>query len=213
MRQALIAEVSEKRTRRSLLQNVLLVSGFGGILFISTFVVLGVLAPNYDPLRQTISALEFTTLSSAQRLNFFVFGLLLCTFAAALRLELAPGRGAWLIPFFQSLTGIGVIGDAIFIYEPLHLICDLIAFNSSLVVLFLFAWRFRFEGNWKGWSVYSILSAVAMMAFLAAFGFETHLGGPAGLMEKLASATRTIWSVAFTIRLFTGATFETPSTP
>lgn len=207
MRQVAVADATEKRTPRSLLQNVLLVSGFSGILFIGAFVVLGVLAPNYDPVQQTISSLEFTTLGAVQRANFFIFGLLLCVFAAALRRELAPGRGALLIPFFQSLTGIGVIGDAIFIYEPLHLICDLMAFNSSLLVLFLFAWRFRREGSWKGWSAYSVLSAVAMMALLAAFGFENHLGGPAGLMEKLASATRTVWSIALTVRLLVGARF------
>ncbi len=189
---------------RSGSQLFLLATGFAGILFIVAYVTLGLLAPGYNSVRDTISALEFTTLGAAQRANFFVYGLLLCAFAAGLRRELAGGRGAFLIPFFQAVAGVGVIGDAIFIFEPLHLACDLVAFNSSLLVLFLFAWRFRRESGWKGWAAYSIVTALAMMAFLTAFGFANHLGGPAGLMEKLATCTRTLWSSLFIIRLLRG---------
>jgi hypothetical protein len=102
-----------------------LAAGFSGVLFISAFVILGALAPGYDGLRDTISALELTKLSIAQRANFFIFGLLLCCFAFGLRRELLPSRGAFLIPLFQFLSALGVIGDAIFIYEPMHLVCDL----------------------------------------------------------------------------------------
>ena len=191
-------------SRRSTSHTLLLTTGFSGVLFILVFVILGWLAPGYDSIRQAISALEFTTLSVEQRANFFVFGLLLSCFAAALRRELAPGRGALLIPLFQVFSGIAVIGDAVFIYEPLHTICDLIAFNSAMLVLYLFAWRFLREPAWKGWSAYSIATAIAMMAFLAAFGFANHLGGPAGLFEKLATCTRTLWSVLLTARLLSG---------
>jgi hypothetical protein len=181
-----------------------LAAGFGGVLFISAFVIFGAIAPGYDGLHDTISALELTTLSAAQRANFFIFGLLLCFFAVGLRRELLPGRGALLIPLFQFLSALGVIGDAIFIYEPMHLVCDLIAFNSALIFLFLFAWRFRQEPEWKGWIAYSIVTALAMMGFLAAFGLANHFGGPAGLLEKLATCTRTLWSALFTARLLSG---------
>jgi hypothetical protein len=43
------------------------------------------------------------------------------------------------------------------------LVCDLIAFNSSLVVLFLFAWRFSGDSRWKGSTAYSILTALLMI--------------------------------------------------
>jgi hypothetical protein len=171
-------------------------------------VILGALAPNYNPVRETISALEFTTLSMVQRINFFVFGLLLCAFAVGLRLELDRGRGARLIPLFQFLSGIAVIGDALFIHDPLHLVCDLIAFNSALLVLFLFAWRFRSDIRWKGWGAYSIVTALLMMAFLTAFGFANHVGGPAGAMEKLATATRTLWSALLTAKLLAGGRLD-----
>ena len=191
-------------TTRSKARTVLLASGFGGILFITTFVVLGLITPSYDSLRDTISALEFTRAALLQRLNFLVFGMLLATFALALRRELDGGRGALAIPAFQLLGGIGVIGDAIFIHEPLHLVCDLIAFNSGLIVLFLFAWRLRKDARWRGWAGYSVWTAILMMAFLTAFGVSLHNGGPAGLFEKLASLTRTLWSAALVVALYRG---------
>jgi len=193
---------------RSQTHRLLLTSGFGGLLFIVTYLILGALAPNYSSVRDTISALQFTTLGLAQRINFFVFGLLLCAFAAGLRLELDSGRGGTLIPFFQLLSGIAVMGDALFIHDPLHLVCDLIAFNSALLVLFLFGWRFRNDIRWEGWSRYSILTAILMMAFLTAFGFANRMGGPAGAMEKLATATRSLWSALLTAKFLAGSRLD-----
>lgn len=181
-------------------------------MFVLTFLLLGALAPGYDPLRETISALEFTSLGFAQRISFFLFGLMLMLFALALRRELGAGRGAVLIPTFQFLSGVGVVGDAIFIHEPLHLVCDLITFNSALLVLFLFAWRFSGDSRWRGWTVYSILTALLMMAFLTAFGVANHLGGPAGAFEKLASLMRTSWSVVLVTKLYSGRTLTQTGT-
>jgi len=203
----------ESSAGRSQALRLSLVTGFGGVLFFIGFVVLGLVARDYSSARDTISALEFTTVSSMQRINFLVFGLLLCAFAVALRLELASGRGAKLIPLFQLIAGLGVIGDAIFIHDPLHLICDLVGFNSALLVLLLFAWRFRYDVRWKGWGAYSIVTAMLMVAFLTMFGLANHFGGPAGAMEKLATATRSVWSALLTIRLLRGVRLNPVHTP
>lgn len=199
-----MAQLVMGKAARSQIHKLLLAAGFGGLVFIATYAILGAFAPNYSSVRDTISALEFTAFGLAQRINFFVFGLLLCAFAVGLRLELIHGRGARLIPLFQFLSGIAVIGDALYIHNPLHLVSDLIAFNSALFVLFLFAWRFRNDIRWKGWDIYSIVTALLMMAFLAAFGFANHGGGPAGAMEKLATAVRSLWSALLTAKLLAG---------
>ncbi len=183
----------------------LLFTGFGAIPFIATYVILGSLTPGYFFQRDTISALELTPFGIAQQVNFFVFGVLLCVFALGLRREMQRGFGDVLIPFFQFLGGLGVIGDSIFIHDGPHMACDLVAFNSALCVLFLFAWRFRRDPRWRGWSGYSILTALGMMALLFGFGMANHLGGPAGLLEKLATAVRSIWSVLLVARLLAGA--------
>ena len=183
----------------------MLLAGCGGILFIATYAVLGFLTPSYNSLRGTISSLELTSFGLVQQINFFVFGALLCVFALGLRREMQQGFGTMLIPVIQFIDGLGVIGDAFFIRPPLHLACDLVAFNAALCVLFLFAWRFRRDPLWRGWTAYSFLTAVAMMALLLGFGMANHLGGPAGLMEKLATIVRTTWSVLFVSRLLAGA--------
>ena len=185
----------------------LLLTGYAGLLFIAVFTVLSVLAPSYDPLRATISELELTPLGWAQQANFFVFGVLLCLFAWALHRELQGGRGGQAIPFFQALSGVGVFADGLFLWPTAaHNVCALIAFNAALCVLFLFAWRVWHDHRWRGWATGSILTAIAMMAFLSTFGILNHHGGPAGLMEKMATVVRTLWSVALASRLLSGAT-------
>jgi hypothetical protein len=198
-------QIAESSVVRSRTASLFLLTGLGGVLFLTGFISLGLLAPNYSTARDTISALELTTLSSLQRINFLVFGLLLCTFASGLRLELVSGRGARLIPTLQFIAGLGVIGDALFVHDPLHLICDLIAFNSALLVLFLFAWRFRNDIRWKGWFAYSVFTAIMMMACLTMFGVANHFGGPAGALEKSATAARSMWSALLTVKLLRGA--------
>lgn len=183
----------------------LLLTGCGGLLFIAVFTTLGYLAHPYHALRDSISTLEVTRLGPVQQANFVLFGVLLCLFAWALRRELQSGWGALMIPFFQVLAGVGVIGDGFFLWPTaLHMVCALIAFNAGLCVLFCFAWRVRNDARWRGWAVFSSLTAVATMAFLFCFGMMNHLGGPAGLMEKLATIVRTIWSVALVTRLLSG---------
>lgn len=195
--------------RRSLTQSLLLSAGFAGAFFVLTFIILGKLAPHYDFFRDPISALLGPTgVGSAQRANFIVFGLLLCLFAIGLRRELLPGgAGATVIPVFQFLSGVGVVGAGVFIQAPLHLVCDLIAFNSALAVLFAFGWRFRRAVNWRWWSTYSVSTAALMMTLLAAFGFFTSTSGPAGAAEKVATTIRALWSVLLTAKLLRGATF------
>jgi hypothetical protein len=80
----------------------------------------------------------------------------------------------------------------------------LIAFNSALLVLFLFAWRFSGDARWHGWTAYSVTAGLLMMALLTAFGVANHRGGPAGVFEKLASLSRTSWSVFLVIKLYCG---------
>jgi hypothetical protein len=184
---------------------VLLLTGCGGVLFIAAYIVLGFITPGYHPLRDPISALELTPLKVEQQLNFFVFGVLLCMFALGLRREMQHGFGSVLIPIIQFIDGLAVIGDAVFIRAVPHLVCDLIAFNAALCVLFIFAWRFRRDPRWRGWTAYCILTAIAMMALLFGFGMANHLGAPAGLMEKLATIVRTTWSVSLVAKLLSGS--------
>lgn len=152
----------------------------------------------------TISGFELAAIGRLQRADFIAFAVLLVCFAFGLRAKLQTGRASSLIPAFQFMAALGVIGDGIFICEPMHMVCDLIAVNSTLLVLSPFTWRFWGDPRWKGWSAYSIVTAVLMMGFLTAFGIANVHDGRASAFEKLAVATRTTWSVLFVRRMLLG---------
>jgi hypothetical protein len=63
-----------------------------------------------------------------------------------------------------------------------------------------------------GWAVYSVLSALLTLFFMALFGMTLQSGGAAGLFERLATSTETIWGVLLLIRLWTGTKFMQPPT-
>jgi hypothetical protein len=192
-------------TRRSKLQTALLLCGLtGGVLFMINYTLLGATTPDYHLLKETISSLELVRHDGLQQANFILFGLLTIGYTFGLSKELIPGVNAMLILLLQLLTGIGLIGDGFFIHEPMHMVCDLITFNSAMLVLLFFTWQFYKSTNWNGWIAYSILSAVLMMGFLAAFGVANHYQTLPGLYERLAVVPRTLWTIIFVSKLLAG---------
>jgi len=191
--------------KKSFSRIVLLSCGIAGsVLFIAIYLLFGFATPNFNILRDTISSLELVKNGWIQQMNFIIFGVFTLLFTAGLAKELIKGLNALLIVVFQSLIAIGLIGDGIFIHDPLHMVCDLITFNSVLVVLFLFTWQFYKSTNWKGWIIYSVLTAFLMMIFLLAFGIANARHGMAGLYERLAVLPRTIWSILLIVKMVNG---------
>jgi hypothetical protein len=88
------------------------------------------------------------------------------------------------------------------------MVCDLITFNSGLIILCLFTWQFYKNPNWKGWVTDSIISVLLMMIFLTAFGIANKNHGLAGLYERLAFLPRSLWSILFVIKLLKGGTLS-----
>lgn len=72
----------------------------------------------------------------------------------------------------------------------------------------MLARRLLREPVWRGWGTAAVLAAVAMADFLATFGVLISHGGPAGVFEKLASLTPTVFGIALTVRLSVAATPE-----
>lgn len=194
--------IPEKRSSLQVLLLTLAVAG--SILFILTYITLGIATPGYSSLYNTISSLELTKSGWLQQANFIIFGIFSGCFSVALINELTPGINAVLIILFQSITAIGLIGDGIFIYEPMHTIFDIITFNSVLLVLIFFAGQFYKNTGWEGWSLYSIITAILMMVLFAAFGYANSHNGTAGLYERIAFLPRTAWSIIFIPKLLRG---------
>jgi len=195
-------------SKKSFSQVFLLSCGIAGsLIFIISYLFLGFSTPHFDTLRDTISSLELIKNGWLQQANFILYGIFIGCFTLALSKELKKGLNGTLILLFQALIAIGLIGDGLFIYEPMHMVCDLITFNSGLIVLFLFTGQFYKNPNWQGWVAYSIITAFLMMALLAAFGIANKNHGLAGLYERLAFLPRSLWSILLISMLLKGRTF------
>lgn len=198
-----------KNENRSIFQKLLLSCGIAGsVFFTSMYLVEGAIHPGYSLLRETISSLELVRYGWMQQANFIIFGLFIVCFAIGIHRELKGNFGGMLFPLLQVMVAIGVIISGVFIHEPLHTTGDFITFLSMVAGFFVMAVRFTREPQWKGWALYSVVSAVLLMTFLAMFGNALSHGGPAGLFERLAGLVRSVWTIILVTRLFYGATFS-----
>ena len=195
----------------------------GPVLFIGTFLIEGATRPNYDAWRQAVSALSLGDGGWIQNANFIVFGILLGCFAVGLRAALAPGIGATWAPRLQVLVALGLIVDGVFVQDPapgyppgtsvlatptihgiLHLLGTFLIFIARVAWCFVLARRFARERFWHNWAIYSIVTAILMMVFLAAFGATSANTGPAGLFERMATIVTSLLTVLLAVRLLAG---------
>ena len=77
--------------------------------------------------------------------------------------------------------------------------------------LCVIAWRFARDLHWWGWAVYSVISAILTLVFMALFGMAQH-SGYAGLFERLATNAETVWGVLLLARLWAGTKFMRSTT-
>ena len=191
----------------SVVQRVLLACGVvGPVLFNVVYTIEGITRPGYNSLIVPISSLENGQFGWMQSANFIVFGLLIGCFAIGLRQTLTKVKGisAVLMPLFEGFVALGLIGDGIFTQDPLHTSFDVFTFTSALIVTLLFARYVARDTRWRGWTIYSIATAILSIVFLAAFGIAMSHGGPAGLFERLATLVRSIWTVLLCLQLLAG---------
>ncbi|HVW12609.1 MAG TPA: DUF998 domain-containing protein [Mucilaginibacter sp.] len=193
-------------THRPLWHNFLLCCGIiGSVLFSIAAFGYGAVSPNYDMMRQPIGELELLRHGWVQSVNFVVFGLFICAFSFGLHRELKDGYGALLLPVLQGFVALGLVLSGIFIHEPFHTQASMLAFISLVISFFVFAIRFAGDPRWQGWAAYSIVTGLVVMALLAIFGYvKAHNGAYAGVFERGAVFTRSLWMLIFTVRLMTG---------
>ncbi|MDR3693835.1 DUF998 domain-containing protein [Mucilaginibacter sp.] len=189
---------------KPLWQVVLLCCGFAGILFTLIYTVFGFFTPGFNAFRDTISGLELVKNGWVQQGNFMLYGVLTILFTIGLSKELIKSANARYIVLFQLLIGTGLIGEAIFIHEPPHQICDIIVYISAPVVLFLFTWQFYKTNSWKGWIVYSLVAAFMMMALkgLSMVAVANHHWP--GLFERFVFLPYFFWLFVLIIKMLSG---------
>lgn len=140
------------------------------------------LRPSYDIRTQPISFLALGELGWIQVANFLLTGALALAGAIGLRRALRGQRGGTAGPILAGLYGIGMIGAGLFGPDPLpapgqapqmsatgavHMVAFLVSFLSLIAACCVFARRFSAVGK-RGWSLYSIVTAVLAPALVAA---------------------------------------------
>jgi len=192
----------------------------GGPLFIVVFLIVGATRADYSAFLHPISSLSYGDLGWTQAANFIITGLLFLTFAIGLRrvfrVQTEPSNGSFWGPVLLGLMGIGLIGAGLFTADPLngyppgtplisterspsgfvHDLFGIPIFLGLPINCFVFSRRFVKQGN-KGWSIYSALSGIAVLAFfiLADIGFfqVPVFVEIAGLLQRVSIAAGWMW--------------------
>jgi Protein of unknown function (DUF998) len=196
----------------------------GAVLFTTTYLIEGATRPSYNGWQQAISALSLGPGSWIQQANFVVFGVCTLCLAGAWRKILKGGVGALSYPLIRGIEGLVLILVGFFSQDPapgyppgttltpptlhgeIHLIGAFVIVGAMVLGFFVIAWRFAKDLHWWRWAVYSVISAILTLVFMALFGMAQH-SGYAGLFERLATNTETIWGVLLLARLWAGTKF------
>jgi hypothetical protein len=191
----------------------------GGLAFTGAYLAEGAARAGYQALAQPISALSLGPGGWVQRLNFIVFGVLVCLSAAGWRAVLTPGRGAVAFPVLRAIAGVGLVMDGLFAQDPsggyppgaragtatahgqLHTLFAVITITALAGGCFVLARRFATEPAWRRWAVFAAGAGVTTIVFIAAFGAAGGHGGLAGLWERAAGGASSALSVAVLVRL------------
>jgi Protein of unknown function (DUF998) len=148
------------------------------------------------------SGLALGPLGWLQVLNFAFFGLTLIFFALGLHREVASwGRLSWAGPTFLVISGVALVLAA-FKTDPhlmqgpqtwhgaIHLLVFILLVLSFLLSLFFWWRRLRRDPRWRGYALYTLITAIVYIVLLFAsiwqWGFYLFLGVVLAWVESMA---------------------------
>jgi hypothetical protein len=189
----------------------------GPILFTIGFVVQGLFRRGeYDPIAETVSALEAGPNGWIQQLNFLVFATLMMIFGAGFGSGLRTGRrsiGSAVVVFW----GVGLLVAGLFplredfagqTYDPtgVHQPNGAVFFLGTWVGLAVLSWCLRPEPRWRGLARYTLLTSGALaVLFLVMAALAISSSAPlhpwAGLIQRLVLAVWFPCLIALAARL------------
>jgi hypothetical protein len=136
---------------------------------------------------------------------------------------LRAGRGATWGPILLGTFGLGLIGAGIFTTEPglgyppgavtpatpsvhgtLHGVFSLVVFASLVAACIVLARRFTREPTWRGWSLYSMVTAGGVLVFLvltSVAAASADPDSPAGLLQRVTILIGWVWMALLAVRL------------
>ncbi|QSB16892.1 DUF998 domain-containing protein [Natronosporangium hydrolyticum] len=192
-------------------------------VFVVVFLVAGALRAGYDPTYHPVSALSLGGLGWLQITSFVVTGLLLLAFAVGLRRVMRPGPGSRWAPVLIGMVGVSLVASGVFVMDPIptfppgttsipepatwhHTLHDLAGagvFGLLPIACFVMARWFGSRPGRPGWMWYSLVTGVAMIVLLIAFGTAYEADHAAsGLVQRAQIIVGWAWISLVALRLW-----------
>jgi Protein of unknown function (DUF998) len=231
-------EVASEIRNGSLSYRLLLSCGIvGSLLFTAVYLIEGATRTGYNAIRDAISPLALGPGGWVQTVNFIVYGLFIGGYAFALRTTFRGSPVACWVPRLLLISAFGLILNGIFTTDPTatyppgsattgqpsmrmvgHIVGTSLSFIALPLACFLLVPSFIRNSRWRGWAVYSVATAIGMLALGILSVLATPHNGPAGLFEKLSFAVVSLWNMALAFRILVGVPAPTiaatdPTTP
>jgi len=138
----------------------------------------------------------------------------------------SPWAAARAIPLLSILAALGLIVDGLVAQDPangyplgtatatatavaptlhgtIHQLAAVVTITALALSSFVFAARFAREPAWRAWAPVAVTTGILTLVFIAAFG-ASLAHGPAGLLERLAGGTQSLFALAVSARLLAG---------
>lgn len=172
----------------------------GPVWFTVLVIVQGLLQPDYSHVAMPISALAAWPYGWMQRLNFWVFGVLMAAVAVGLHGGMRAGRGGALAFPLLLTSAVGIVLAGVFswagdpraqLVEPVaHIVAALMTFLGAGGGLVALSRRMADDPAWRSLSAYTRACGVAMLVLFPVMGFlAMPPGAPlhdlAGLLQRL----------------------------
>ncbi len=199
----------------------------GPLLFIIVLLIEGATRPGYSAWHNYGSSLSLGDQGWMQITNFIVCGLFMLCFAIGLWQVFRTGRGSVWGPILLGVFGVSLMVAGIFVTDPglgyppgthtsgpqtlhgtIHGVNAIIAFGSLAIACFVLARRFAGDPNWKGWTLYSLVTGILVVASFIAATVVSALdeggvlpGSPTGLLQRIGIIAGWSWIALLAIRL------------
>ncbi len=222
-------------------QNVvtrMLIAGgaIGPLLFVVVLLIEGATRPGYSAWHNYGSSLSLGELGWMQITNFLVCGLLALGFAIGLRQVFRTGRGSVWGPLLLGIFGLALIVAGLFVTDPslgyppgthssgaqtlhgiIHGVAGLVTFSALTFASFVMARRFAGDPEWKGWTLYSIVTGVLVISSFISSTAVSVLdergvlpGSPTGLLQRIGIIAGWSWIAFLAIRLLSKMRSQVP---
>ena len=179
----------------------------GPVIFILAIITNASLRSDYSHISNFISDLGNTGSPNAAVMNyggFLPFGLMMIAFGLSLLIMLPKGPGFRIGPFLVLVFGIGVLLAGLYSGSDscppectrenmIHDYVSLIAFFSAIIGIGILSFSFRNHQDWAALSVYSMITCLVAILFLALMIRSVDARIYTGMWQRLFLLTLFVW--------------------